>query len=76
MPAQVQIRIRIGIKTMPIQMQILPQVLHMLEKREKNLNFIHSYTSLLRFLFLIKDKCVMIFNIWEIFTKKSINKCA
>ncbi len=49
-----QVQIRIGIKTMPSHMRILPQHLHMLENRGKILNFIHSYASLLRFSFLIK----------------------
>ncbi len=39
----IQIRIRIGIQTMPILMRILPQVLHMLE----NLNFFYlKFTAL------------------------------
>ncbi len=44
-----------GIKTMPMYMWILPQVLHMLENREKKkIIFIYSNGSLKRFLFSSK----------------------
>jgi hypothetical protein len=59
----IQIRIRIGIKTMPIHIRIQPQVLHMLENRAIIFIFIHSNASLQCFSFLISEKCVMILSI-------------
>ncbi len=53
------IRIRIGIKTMPIHMRILHQVLHKLAWA-KFFTFIHSNASLQCFSFLISGKCVKI----------------
>jgi hypothetical protein len=66
----IQIRIQIGIRTMPILMGILPQVLHLLE----NQNFFtlcHSIVSLQCFIFLISVKCVIIFSA-EIFLERSL----
>ncbi len=62
------IRIRIGMKTMPIHMRILPKVLHMMENRA---NYFYFYSrqwalgnaSLQCFSFHISGKCVMILSI-------------
>jgi hypothetical protein len=48
-----------GIKTMPMHMRILPQVLHMLENREKKIIFIYSNGSLKRFLLSSNDQTQM-----------------
>ncbi len=70
MPIQIRIRNRIGIKTMPIQMRILPQFLHIWENRGK-FYIIHSYASLLRFSYLIRAICIMILNILDNFPRKN-----
>ncbi len=61
----IKIWMRIGIKTMPIHMRILPHILHILENRSKNFTFIHSNGSTMFFSFFISGKCVMISSILD-----------
>ncbi len=63
----IQIRIRIGNKTMPILMRILPQVLHMLEieylfnKKDRTLSHLGTHTVA-----KIWDFKIRCFSVWEI----------
>jgi hypothetical protein len=81
MPIRIQIRIsmlmpiqiRIGNKTMPILMRIIPQVLHMLEN-QKILLLVTAFTVLQCFIFLVSFKRVISYRYFgqhiEIFWEK------
>ncbi len=67
-PIQIRISIRIwiGIKTMPIHMQILPQVLHMLENGGKYFGFIlFTAAPVYNIFFFSQSKCVMFLSIFD-----------
>ncbi len=68
----IQIRIRMGIKRMPIHMLILPKVLH--NKGENFFTFIQSNASLQWYSFVKSGKCVMILGILDSLVKFSGEK--
>jgi hypothetical protein len=67
-----RIQIRIGIKTMPIHMRILPHILQMMEN-QNFFTFSHSIASVECFVFLISVKYAIIFGLLDSIMKISGN---
>jgi hypothetical protein len=56
--------------SLPIHIRILPQVLHILENREKKIYFYSPLRYFTAFSFLLEGACVMIFSIVTNFHEK------